>query len=237
VGAAPLALISDVHGNLVALDAVLADLRRREVERIVCLGDVAATGPQPAEAIERIGELGCPVVMGNTDEFLLAPAADGEDDESEDWRRIVEIDTWCAGRLEQHHRELVREYRPVVELNGIVCYHGTPRSNTEQLHADTPAAELGSMLAGYDGHLFAGGHTHVAMLRRHQQAIVLNPGSVGLPFEAAGDEIRNPPWAEYAIVRARDVEFVRVPVDVGAIVAAARDMPHAAWWIKDWGGG
>jgi predicted phosphodiesterase len=237
-GAAPLALISDIHGNLVALDGVLADLRRRGVDRIVCLGDVAATGPQPAEAIERIGELGCPVVMGNTDEFLLDPVDDGTDD-SEDWRRIVEIDIWCAGRLEEHHRELVRGYRPVVALDGVVCYHGTPRSNTEQLHADTPAAQLGPMLAGYEGRIFAGGHTHVAMLRRHQGAIVINPGSVGMPFEAAGEEIRNPPWAEYAIVRGSDVEFIRVPVGVEAIVSAATagDMPHAAWWIKDWSWG
>jgi len=67
------ALIADIHGNLVSLQAVLDDARERGVERIVCLGDVAATGPQPVETIEAVAALGCDVVMGNADEWLLDP--------------------------------------------------------------------------------------------------------------------------------------------------------------------
>ena len=84
------ALIADIHGNLVALDAVLSDIERRRVDRVVCLGDVAATGPQPCEAIDRIAEIGCDVVMGNTDEWLIEPR--DESIEDDDTRRIVEID-------------------------------------------------------------------------------------------------------------------------------------------------
>jgi predicted phosphodiesterase len=63
------ALISDIHGNAVALEAVLADIARRRVDEIVCLGDVAAGGPQPREALERLRTLGCAVVRGNADEW------------------------------------------------------------------------------------------------------------------------------------------------------------------------
>ena len=229
------ALIADIHGNLVALDAVLSDIDRRGADRIVCLGDVAATGPQPRDAIERVAGLGCDVVMGNTDEWLVEPR--DESIEDDDTRRIVEIDLWAHDQLEDRHIELVRGYQPVVELDGLLCYHGSPRSNTEVLLPITPETELAAMLDGHAEAIMAGGHTHMPMLRRHGASLVINPGSVGMPFEhAAGGTFRNPPWAEYAIVEDGRVEFHRVPVDVGAVTetALASGMPNAAWWIKDW---
>ncbi|HEX5442031.1 MAG TPA: metallophosphoesterase family protein, partial [Ktedonobacterales bacterium] len=71
-----IAIIADIHGNLPALEAVLAAVAAEGVERIVCLGDVATLGPQPREVIARLRTLGCPVVMGNTDAILLAPQPD-----------------------------------------------------------------------------------------------------------------------------------------------------------------
>lgn len=229
-----IALIGDIHGNLVALEAVMDDIDRRGADAIVCLGDVAATGPQPVETIERVAGLGCPVVMGNTDEWLLDPADEAIEDD--DTRRIVEIDLWVHEQLGHRHRELLRGYRPLVELDGLLGYHGSPRSNTEVLLPTTPDSELTAMLAGHDQPLMAGGHTHIAMLRRHGRTLVINPGSVGMPFEHVGDSFRNPPWAEYAIADDDVVEFRRVPVDVGAITGAAlaSGMPNAGWWVKDW---
>ena len=229
------ALIADIHGNLVSLQAVLVDAGRRGADRIVCLGDVAATGPQPAEAIEAIAALGCEVVQGNTDEWLLHPTDEAVEDD--DTRRILEIDLWVRERLEPSHLDALRGYRPLVDLEGITCYHGSPRSNTEVILPTTPDVELARMLEGHAAPLLAGGHTHLAMLRRHGQSLVLNPGSVGMPFEhVAGAGFRNPPWAEYAIVDEGDVEFIRVPVDVGAVTEAAlaSGMPNAGWWVKDW---
>ena len=68
-----LALISDIHGNLPAFDAVLAHISGRNISQIVCLGDVMASGPQPREALARLKALACPVVMGNTDAWMLTP--------------------------------------------------------------------------------------------------------------------------------------------------------------------
>ncbi|MBI3286567.1 MAG: metallophosphoesterase family protein [Chloroflexi bacterium] len=67
------AIFSDIHGNLVALEAILAEIERERVDQMICLGDVAATGPQPAETLHRLRELNCPVVMGNTDARFLNP--------------------------------------------------------------------------------------------------------------------------------------------------------------------
>ncbi len=229
------ALIADIHGNLVALDAVLSDIQSRSVDRIVCLGDVAATGPQPLPAIERVAALGCAVVMGNTDEWLIEPR--DESIEDDDTRRIVEIDLWAHDQLEPHHLEALRGYRPLIELDGLLCYHGSPRSNTEVLLPITPEAELAAMLEGHIEPIMAGGHTHMPMLRRHGGSLVINPGSVGMPFEHLADgTFRNPPWAEYAIAGDGEVEFHRVPVDVAAVTGTAlrSGMPNASWWVKDW---
>ena len=67
-----IAIISDIHGNAFALDTVLGDLKREPVDQIVCLGDAIQGGAQPAQTVARLRELGCPVVMGNADAWLLS---------------------------------------------------------------------------------------------------------------------------------------------------------------------
>jgi putative phosphoesterase len=239
------ALIADIHGNLVALDAVLADIERARPDRVVCLGDVAATGPQPREVVERLRSLGCAAVTGNADAWLLNPRSDASDDE--DTRRIEEIDRWCAAQLAPAHLGYLREFQPLLTVPlsgevGLLCFHGSPRSFDDVILATTPASELEHMLAGFRATVMAGGHTHIQMLRRHGAAAIVNPGSVGLPFELIdpSGQTRNPPWAEYALVGWQagrlSVELRRVPVDTASIVRAAlaSGMPHAEWWAEDW---
>jgi predicted phosphodiesterase len=92
-----LALISDIHGNALALEAVLADIARRRVDEIVCLGDIAAGGPQPRDALERLRALGCAVVRGNADVWLLGLLPAGEEDEEA--RRLRTIVEWGRRQL------------------------------------------------------------------------------------------------------------------------------------------
>lgn len=90
--------------------------------------------------------------------------------------------------------------------------------------------------------MLAGGHTHTQMLRRYRDMLIVNPGSVGLPFEhtRVAGHTRNPPWAEYAVVSYVDgrlgVDLRRTPVDIRAVVRASLDskMPHMGWWARDW---
>lgn len=110
-----IAIISDIHGNAVALDTVLAELESEQPDRIICLGDVAATGPQPREAVERLRELGCPTVMGNADASLLDPQVGGSADP--DTQKIEEIDLWCAKQLSATDLDYLRGLRPTVEAS------------------------------------------------------------------------------------------------------------------------
>ncbi|BAS26479.1 metallophosphoesterase family protein [Limnochorda pilosa] len=241
-----LALISDIHGNAVALDAVLEAIEQEGVDRIVCLGDVAATGPQPREAAARLRGLGCPVVMGNTDAFLLSLPPLPED-AGKDTRMVWEIDQWGAGQLTTEDRAFLTSFQPTVEVSlggadALLCFHGSPRSNTEVILPTTPDQALEEALAGNRHALLAGGHTHQAMVRRHQRSTLVNPGSVGLPFDRVppGEGTRNPAWAEYAIVTWTDgrksVDLRRVRYSLEALLKAVREsgMPYAERFAEDW---
>jgi predicted phosphodiesterase len=230
-----LALIADLHGNLLALEAVLADLAREGVERVVCLGDVAATGPQPHETVARLRALDCPVVMGNADAWLFDPPAAASDDP--ETRRIEEIDRWCAAQLSDADLAFLRDFRPTVSVplpggSELLCCHGSPRSYDDILRATTPAAQLDALLGGAPPTLLAGGHTHERLYRRHGPTTLINPGSVGMSSD--------PPWAEYALVSAPSeslrVEFRRARFDLDAFIATIEcsGMPHADWLADAW---
>src|SRR5262245_6343065 len=90
------ALISDLHGSTIALDAVLADIARCAVDRIVCLGDVATLGPDPKGVLERLGDLGCSCILGNHDAFMLDPGLIHTYTEAP---IVVEAVDWCRARL------------------------------------------------------------------------------------------------------------------------------------------
>lgn len=240
-----IALIADIHGNAVALERVLAELEREQPDRVVCLGDVAATGPQPREAIGLLRATGCPVVLGNADEWLLTLQFSPNPDELT--AKIEEIDAWCREQLGPEDLAYLRGFRPAIEIPldermALLCCHGSPRSNTEAMRPATPDAELDAMLDNVQATIVACGHTHEPMLRRFGKLILLNPGSVGLPFQVDRQTgtVRNPAWAEYALIRwqsgALGIELRRVPVDARAVTAAARasGMPHARWWAADW---
>jgi predicted phosphodiesterase len=247
----PLAVISDIHGNLVALDAVLSDLATRSIEPTLCLGDVAATGPQPREVIARLRELGCPVVMGNTDDWLLHPAVKtNTEDDDMDRRRLQEIELWGAEQLTAEDRAYLASFQPTVsmELEGgmrLLAYHGSPRSFDEQILPTLSSDGLDAALDGREADLYIGGHTHMQMFCRHRRSLVINPGSVGLAIDSGppfDGPICNPAWAEYAIINAGGpdeltVELRRAPFDVEALRQAiyASGMPHADWLAREWG--
>lgn len=240
------ALIGDIHGNGVALDAALDDIGRRGVDEIVCLGDVAPTGPQPAEVLDRLADLGCSVVMGNVDAFVLEPKVENVTDD--DYQRIVDIDLWTLDRLTDDHRRFVASFEPAVEVSigggdVLLCVHGSPRSFDEQVVTTMSDEEIDEVLAGVNARAIALGHTHFAMLRRRRDVWLFNPGSVGMAYERTPppyEDVLWSPCAEYGIVEVSEgsfaVEFRRVPYDVETLVAAAKGagMPHFDWWAAQW---
>lgn len=239
------ALIADIHGNLAALDATLEAIHGEAVDMVVCLGDVAATGPEPCAVLDRLRELACPTVMGNADAELLAdpPDLNELDDDS---RKIAEISAWATAQFNDRDRDFLHAFQPTMSLDLgaaglLLCCHGSPRSYDDEIRASTPDEELDFLLANVDARLIAGGHTHTRMLRHWRGREAINPGSVGLAYDHRPDgSVRVPPWAEFAILTASanaiSIGFRRVPYDIKATVRAMIEngMPHAEWWSKDW---
>ena len=139
------ALISDIHGNLVSLNAVLADIDRERVDDIICLGDVATLGPQPSEVVTRLQTLDCHFIAGNHDADLLdTKAAKQRQTHSQ---IILDAVMWCAEQLSVTQIEFLRSFRDTSQFQldadtSLLCFHGSPQSNTDIILATTPADEL-----------------------------------------------------------------------------------------------
>jgi predicted phosphodiesterase len=238
-------LISDIHGNLVALDAVLGSLEMESYDKIVFLGDLAATGPEPHNVIAKLRAKYSVCVMGNTDEWLLRPLA--RENPEPEVKVMEDIDLWCASQLTDSDKDFLRSFEHMTRVDigsgaTLLAYHGSPKSNREGIPPAGTASDLEALLLGERAAVMAGGHSHVQMLRRYQDSTLVNPGSVGLPFERdpSTGKTRVPPWCEYAVVRSEggrlDISFRRVPIDPGEVSNSVlgSDMPHKSEFLETW---
>jgi len=238
------ALISDIHGNAVALDAVLHDLHRDGITTIVCLGDSAEAGPQPRQVLRRLQALRCPTVLGNTDVQLLTRQFNPPRDA--DTPSVNAIAAWCADQLtpDDHqflHALPLSRHVPLADGQSLMAFHGSPHANTDFLEATTPESILDTWFAGTSATILAGGHTHRQMLRRYHACWIVNPGSVGLPYvRERNGHVYRPAWAEYAVIDSTpgglSIDLRHTPITLAALeeMAHTSRMPDADWWIKDW---
>jgi len=200
------AAISDIHGNLPALEAVLAEIDREGVAEIVVAGDTAH-GPWPAEVVDLLEERGARCVRGNADREV----ADRSD-------RYGPLARWSAERLGERRLAVVRGWPLTVELSieglgGVLVCHATPSSEDPIYTRITPEAALVEMLGEVDADVLVSGHTHMQFDRTLPTGLrVVNPGSVGTPYEGA--------TGAYWALLGPDVEFRHTAYDVEACVAA-----------------
>ena len=237
-----IALFSDVHANAVAFEAMLEDLGRQTVDSVVCLGDHVQGGPQPVECFDLVQGLGCPVVMGNSDYFVLT-LDPGEEQEGEAQKETVR---WTQAQLGEERLEAVGRFEPTVEVDlgegkTLLAFHATPRSREEVIEPGTGEEAFRAPFAGLDAAVFAGGHTHQQWARRCGDAYYVNPGSVGLAYDHYQDEksFRADPYAEYAILTADEsigVEFRRIAFDREQALRAieSAEMPHPELSTRLW---
>jgi putative phosphoesterase len=228
-----IAVISDIHGNCVALEAVLADIQRRNIDQIVCLGDAIQGGPQPAETVQRLRDLACPVVMGNADAWMLTGIVTSGNETISPAQLAVR--EWSLSRLSAADQAYIAQFSPTLEIameadKKLLCFHGSPHNFDDIILPNTPQEDLHRFLDDFNATLFAGGHTHNQQWRRLGAASwYLNPGSIGLAWNwqlLDTPDFRADPWANYAIVSSEgaqlNVEFLSVPFDIDLYVAIVR---------------
>ena len=230
-----LAVISDMHGNDIAFEAVETDIQKQEVDQIVCLGDAIQGGPQPATVVQRLRALNCPVVMGNADAWLISSVETADEDiPPERLKKMGEIRTWSLSQLTNDDRDFIANFQPTVTLNledglDLLCFHGSPTSFDDVILPAAPEDEFQKFLGPYADHILTGGHTHAQQIRRNGELFFFNPGSVGFAYShyQPDGQFFADPWAEYAILTVEkgqtSLEFRRVPFDVRELIRIYRE--------------
>jgi len=247
-----LAVLSDIHGNLVALEAALTDLEAfGEVDMIWVLGDIAALGPRPIECTERVkalqeqhGKEKFKVVGGNTDRYLITgerfPASPAEDEDTFKQQAMAQIKMnhvydWTLGKLNWENYEFLkgivgRETSLKADGYGyVIGYHAIPGNDESMaLRPDTPDEEAADALLDREGRLGIGGHTHLQMDRDLGRWRAINVGSIGMSFDMPGK-------AQWGLFTFEDgnltVNLRAVPYDTAA---AIEDLKVAAYPEVDW---
>ncbi|WP_030542935.1 metallophosphoesterase family protein [Streptomyces albus] len=219
------AVLSDIHGVLPALEAVLAEPAVRSADRIVLTGDMAA-GPQPVETLDLLDSLGDRAlwIRGNADRELVEGAPAG-----------IPVSAWAAEQLRPDQTERLAGLPLTAELDidglGRVLFcHGTPRDDAEVILTDSSAGRWAEVLAGVDTgvEVVVCGNTHMPFARLVHGRLVVNPGSVGMPYGRRG--------AHWALL-GPGVELRRTPYDYAAAcarIAAESAFPDAAAWADEY---
>jgi predicted phosphodiesterase len=226
----PFAVFSDVHGNLPGLEAILADIERREVAQTLCLGDLVGYGPAPNEVALLVRDSRIPTLMGNYDQGIGFETGDcgcvyKTDEQRAEGAASLE---WTQGAVSDEVKAYLRTLEDHFLLQSsagdMLAVHGSPRRINEYLFEDRPASAMERMAREFPYNAILFGHTHLPYARHAGETIFVNVGSGGRPKD--GD------WRVcYAIVEpdalgnSQFVEFVRVPYDYDRLMSELARTP------------
>jgi predicted phosphodiesterase len=250
-----LALLSDIHGNWMAFEAVLQDLATMgEIDLFWCLGDYAAFGTRPAECVAKLRELQAhhgekkfKLIGGNTDRYIVTgkrperpPAKDAESfaKRAASHQESDDLHNWALSKLSWEDYEFVAKtlgkelFTRVDDYGEVIGFHAIPGNDEPtSLKPDSPDEEAADALLDRSGRLAFAGHTHLVMDRILGNWRVVNPGSIGL----SNTDFH---FAEWAIVSFENgeaqVDFRRVPYDIQAVLddISASGYPHPNWLLN-----
>ena len=229
------AVISDMHGNDLAFETVEVDIQKQNIDQIVCLGDAVQGGPQPAQVVQRLRRLNCPVVMGNADAWLISGEETADEGiPHERLKKMGDVRLWSLSQLADDDRAFIANFQPTVTLKladglDLLCFHGSPTSFDDVILPAAPQEDFEKFLGAYTDHILTGGHTHTQQIRRNGELFFFNPGSVGFAYShyQPDGQFQADPWGEYAILSSENgqtsLEFRRIPFDVDKLIDIYRE--------------
>lgn len=219
-------VISDIHGNLVALNAVLRDLDKQHVDQVVCLGDLAFKGPSPDECVRSIKRLGIPCVFGNTDLYVLsatdAPKADIGIPYEPSQAELPYL-RWHVSRMSSSEIEYLSglpfDYRMEADGQTMLFVHATPRDCFSAIEPTDSGDKLDSTLGDVNADWIFMGHIHRPFAFKHKGVNLVNVGAIGFSLDHE--------WrASYCIVdtATRSIGLHRVEYNITECVRIATDV-------------
>jgi predicted phosphodiesterase len=234
-----IAVLSDIHGNRTAFDAVLGDLKQTSPDLILHGGDLADTGASAAEIVDHIRDLGWHGVVGNTDEMLFRPESLEEfarqsSAPSSLWPAIREMAAWTRTALGEERLAWLRAMPRVQIQDPLALVHATPESSWRAPAPEASDHELESVYACLGQPIAIYGHIHRPYIRRlptqqiqARERFVINTGGVSLPYDG---DCR----ASYLLLDGHNASIRRVQYDITKELKALSScgIPHADWVAK-----
>lgn len=225
-----IAIISDIHGNILALKAVLKDIEEQHVDRIYCVGDLVGYAPFPNEVINLIKEKSIPTVMGNYDDgigyqrFICRCEYKNAEAEALGHESIVWTKKHTSEENKEFLRKLPKEIRVSIAGKRLLLVHGSPNRLNEYVTEEISKDYASELIALADTDILICGHTHLPFSMVLKDKLLINVGSVGKPKH--GD-----PHAIYALLsftRNVTIEFRKVLYDYEAMATAieASELPN-----------
>ncbi|MEK3991716.1 metallophosphoesterase family protein [Robertmurraya sp. FSL R5-0851] len=221
-----LAFISDIHGNAIALDAVLQDIQQKNVDKVVVLGDICYRGPEPQRALDLVRALDCNVIKGNADEWVVRGVQQGEVPD-----HVLELMNkerdWIVSQLSDESidylKALPTQLNLEVEGIRIHAFHATPDSLFEVVPPTANDETILEKLVTSEEDLYIYAHIHKPYIRFINGKCIVNIGSVGLPFDGLNK-------ASYSIVEINEGSIqtsnVRVSYDVHKVVEQYKNVEY-----------
>ncbi|WP_282173042.1 metallophosphoesterase family protein [Cytobacillus firmus] len=228
-----LAFISDIHGNAVALDAVLQDIKEKNVDEVFVLGDICFRGPEPKRALDLVRSLECKVIKGNADEWVVRGVREGEVPSQVLGMMNKERDWTCSilGDVDiEYLRNLPSELKFEFEGERIHVFHATPESLFEMIPQSSSDEVINEKLMVKEADIYIYAHIHKPYIRYINGKCIINVGSVGLSFDGLSK-------ASYCIVEINNGRYqtsiVRVDFNVNKVIEQYKEInyPNAEMMI------
>jgi putative phosphoesterase len=180
------AFISDIHGNAIALEAVLKDIEKQGVDRIYVLGDICYRGPEPKRSLDLVRSLHTEVIKGNADEWVVRGVREGEVPD-----KVLELMNrerqWTVGQLEpadiDYLAGLPAHLTLSIEDISLSAFHATPTSLFDIVLPNAADNQIETDLMKADAEIYVYAHIHKPYIRYLNGKVIMNIGSVGLPFD------------------------------------------------------
>ncbi|OIK12154.1 YfcE family phosphodiesterase [Bacillus sp. MUM 13] len=230
-----IAFISDIHGNAIALESVLKDIQKKNIDKIYVLGDLCYRGPDPRRSLDLVRSLNVEVVKGNADEWVVRGVQKGEvpDQALELMNRERE---WTVSQLQQSDIDyldgLPAKLHFEVEGVSIHAFHATPVSLFEVITPNEDDQIIkAKLMSSTDSQVYIYGHIHRPYIRYMNGKVIMNIGSVGLPFDGLTK-------ASYGVIEVHKQGFTasieRVNVDIEKVIDRYKEVqyPNAEMMIK-----
>ena len=184
-----IAVLSDLHANAQALEAVMNDIISQQCEHVFCLGDIALAGPQPVEVTDYVmsQSTSWTVIQGNTDKMIAQYGQDVLEFLEAQYPVMANAITSDVSLLNDNHRAFLANLPPQlgfdIEGCNVLLVHGSPRANNEDILPEMPIEVVEEIIEGTDAKLILCGHTHVpCAYQTNKGQTVVNVGSVGRPM-------------------------------------------------------